>query len=188
MWVAVVGYAVVAAVFDRAAVVVGTFVGVSVVVEAAKGAEAPVGAESLGAVLFVADAGVVEAAEKAEPAEDAKAVEDEEVVAIIWETEMADLSSFVEAVDLHQVAQVVKLNWIELVAGTSEVAQPDLYAGAVMLDGVLWEPETAVGEEMFVVDAYHFAAELFQEAAPVTSFDYLELVADVSCPTVEILG
>lgn len=134
---------VVAAVFDTAIVVVGTVVEVSVVVEAAKVAE------SLGAVeavLVVADAVVVEAAKKAEPAEDAKAVEDGEVVGIIWETETADLSSFVEAADLHQVKQVVKLNWIELVADTSESPLPDWNAGAVMLVGVLWEPETAAGK------------------------------------------
>ena len=132
---------VVAAVFDTAIVVVGTVVEVSVVVEAAKVAEAPAAAESLGAVeavLVVADAVVA--------AEDAKAVEDGEVVGIIWETEMADLSSFVEAVDLHQVKQVVKLNWIELVADTSEAPLPDWNAGAVMLVGVLWEPETAAGK------------------------------------------
>lgn len=131
----------VAAVFDTAIVVVGTVVEVSVVVEAAKVAEAPAAAESLGAVeavLVVADAVVA--------AEDAKAVEDGEVVGIIWETEMADLSSFVEAVDLHQVKQVVKLNWIELVADTSEAPLPDWNAGAVMLVGVLWEPETAAGK------------------------------------------
>lgn len=139
---------VVAAVFDTAIVVVGTVVEVSVV-EAAKVAEAPAAAESLGAVeavLVVADAVVVEAAKKAEPAEDAKAVEDGEVVGIIWETEMADLSSFVEAADLHQVKQVVKLNWIELVADTSEAPLPDWNAGAVMLVGVLWEPENAAGK------------------------------------------
>lgn len=149
--VAAVGYVVVvvAAVFDTAIVVVGTVVEVSVAVEAAKVAEAPAAAESLGAVeavLVVADAVVVEAAKKAEPAEDAKAVEDGEVVGIIWETEMADLSSFVEAADLHQVKQVVKLNWIELVADTSEAPLPDWNAGAVMLVGVLWEPETAAGK------------------------------------------
>ena len=96
--------------------------------------------------MVVADAVVVEAAKKAEPAEDAKAVEDGEVVGIIWETETADLSSFVEAADLHRVKQVVKLNWIELVADTSESPLPDWNAGAVMLVGVLWEPETAAGK------------------------------------------
>lgn len=73
-------------------------------------------------------------------------MEDGEVVGIIWETETADLSSFVEAADLHQVKQVVKLNWIELVADTSEAPLPDWNAGAVMLVGVLWEPETAAGK------------------------------------------